>query len=171
MTKFSELTTSSPQSSCCGTGAAGHTPWYADRRLLIPAAIALGGAGLWFGWPLLVVAGLAPFVVALLPCLIMCGAMCALNACSKPKQAETAAATSPNAANAGVDTALANPAPLLNKATLSAAQPEAPEAPITAPATASAAGLAQFSQPTLQQERAAETQAPISGVAGLQTRA
>lgn len=169
----SETTTSSPQSSCCGTGAAGHTPWYADRRLVIPAAIALGGAGLWFGWPWLVVAGLAPFIVALLPCLIMCGAMCALKLCSKPKQAEPAAGATPNPVITGL-TPPAAAAAVLSQAMLDRQGAEGTDASAKAPVTAleaAATDHSQFSQPTLQQESAAETRAPASGVAEIPTRA
>ena len=41
------------------------------RGLVVVAAIALAG-GLWLGWPALVAAGIAPFLVALAPCAVMC---------------------------------------------------------------------------------------------------
>jgi hypothetical protein len=47
-----------------------------------------GAAAVWIGWPWLVALGLAPFIVAALPCLLMCGAMCAANLCMRPKQRE-----------------------------------------------------------------------------------
>lgn len=59
------------------------------------AAVALGAAALWFGWPWLVVAGIAPLLIALAPCLVMCGAMCAMKACSKPKKNLASAEISP----------------------------------------------------------------------------
>lgn len=42
------------------------------RGILVLAAITVG-AGLALGWGWLVAAGLAPVVLALLPCLVMCG--------------------------------------------------------------------------------------------------
>jgi hypothetical protein len=48
------------------------------RRGLIVAAVALAVAALWFGWPLLVAAGLAPLLLAFAPCAVMC----AVGACA-----------------------------------------------------------------------------------------
>lgn len=42
------------------------------RRLILIAAIAIG-AGLLFGWEQLVLFGIAPILISLLPCLVMCG--------------------------------------------------------------------------------------------------
>ncbi|WP_205602603.1 hypothetical protein [Chelativorans alearense] len=50
------------------------------RRGLIVAAIAVGIPALWIGWPWLVVAGVAPILLALAPCAIMC----ALGLCMRP---------------------------------------------------------------------------------------
>jgi hypothetical protein len=51
------------------------------RRGLIVAAIALGIPALWIGWPWLVVAGVAPLLIALAPCAIMCAlGLCAMRA-------------------------------------------------------------------------------------------
>lgn len=51
------------------------------RRGLIAAAIALGMPALWIGWPWLVVAGVAPLLIALAPCAIMCAlGLCAMRA-------------------------------------------------------------------------------------------
>ena len=88
------MKTSSASASCCSeSGVRTHTPWFADRRVLVPAAIGIVGAGLWFGWPTLTVLGIAPLLLALAPCLLMCGAMCAMKACSKPgKKAGTESA-------------------------------------------------------------------------------
>src|SRR5687768_11178760 len=55
------------------------------RGLLI-VGLGASAAGLWFGWPWLVAVGVAPFIVAALPCLLMCGVMCAANLCMRPKQ-------------------------------------------------------------------------------------
>lgn len=42
------------------------------RRGLVVAGTALGGPALWFGWPWLVAAGLAPILIAIAPCAVMC---------------------------------------------------------------------------------------------------
>lgn len=65
------------------------------RTAVLLGAVALGGAGLWFGWPWLVVAGIAPIIVALAPCLIMCGAMCAMKMCSKKPSGAAGSDTNP----------------------------------------------------------------------------
>lgn len=53
--------------------------WLRGRRALLLGTFALVGAGLALGWPWLAAFGLAPFVLALLPC----AAMCALGLCMK----------------------------------------------------------------------------------------
>ncbi len=54
------------------------------RRGLIVAAVALGIPALWIGWPWLVVAGVAPLLIALAPCAIMCAlGVCAMKAGAK----------------------------------------------------------------------------------------
>ncbi len=80
------MSTSPASKSCCSTGSTGTNSWASDRRVLVAAAVAAVGAALWFGWPWLVVAGIAPLLIALAPCLIMCGAMCAMKACCKPSK-------------------------------------------------------------------------------------
>lgn len=42
------------------------------RRMLILAAIAVGGGGLLLNWSWLVAAGMAPLLLAVLPCAVMC---------------------------------------------------------------------------------------------------
>jgi hypothetical protein len=42
------------------------------RYGLIALAIIAGVAGAWLGWPALVAAGIAPLLIAVLPCLVMC---------------------------------------------------------------------------------------------------
>lgn len=69
-------------------------------RGVLAMAIALAAAGLWFGWPWLVAAGIAPIILALAPCLLMCGAMCATNLCMRPKQEKRSAAAEENATTA-----------------------------------------------------------------------
>lgn len=59
------------------------------RRGLIVAALALGVPALWLGWPWLVVAGVAPILLALAPCAIMCAlGLCAMRAGSKANRGE-----------------------------------------------------------------------------------
>ena len=53
--------------------------WLRNRWALILGVFALVGAGLALGWPWLAAAGLAPLVLAVLPC----AAMCALGMCMK----------------------------------------------------------------------------------------
>ena len=102
---------STSNSSCCGGAGTGSSSWLNGRGGLILAATALGGAALWFGWPWLVVAGVAPLLIAFAPCLLMCGAMCAMNKCSKKKSGTAEAAASPNTAapEAEPETAAAAP--------------------------------------------------------------
>lgn len=54
------------------------------RRGLIAAAVLLAVPALWFGWPWLVAAGLAPLILAVAPCAVMCGlGLCVNMACRK----------------------------------------------------------------------------------------
>lgn len=67
---------------CCGPAVSGPSgnvstflpPWFGNRRNLIIGAIAVGGVGLAFGWPSLVALGVAPILLSLLPCAVMCAA-------------------------------------------------------------------------------------------------
>lgn len=42
------------------------------RRMLIPAALVIVGGGLLLNWSWLVAAGMAPLLLAVLPCAVMC---------------------------------------------------------------------------------------------------
>ncbi len=54
------------------------------RRALVLAAMAAAAGGLWFGWPWLVAAGIAPILLSLAPCAAMCAAgLCTMKACNK----------------------------------------------------------------------------------------
>ena len=46
--------------------------WLRGRQRLIALAVIAGVAGAWLGWPALVAAGIAPLLIAVLPCLVMC---------------------------------------------------------------------------------------------------
>ena len=64
------------------------------RSLLVLAAVAFSG-GLWLGWPALAAAGVAPILVVLAPCAVMC----ALGLCMG-RMGKTTAAGSPGDADA-----------------------------------------------------------------------
>lgn len=71
---------------CCAPSSGGamgrmKPRWFGGRRGLIVGAIAVGGAGLAFGWPTLVALGIAPILISLAPC----AAMCALGLCMMGK--------------------------------------------------------------------------------------
>ena len=67
-----------------------------DRRVLIGVAAALIAGGAAFNWGLLVAAGVAPLLLSLAPCLIMCGlGLCMTRSCSKHEQAANGAPLSP----------------------------------------------------------------------------
>ena len=54
-------------------------------RGLIAAAVTLSVPALWFGWPWLVAAGVAPLILAMAPCAVMCAAgLCMHRATKKP---------------------------------------------------------------------------------------
>jgi hypothetical protein len=73
-------------------------PRLRGRRALIPAAAAAAGGGLWFGWPWLVAAGIAPVLLSLAPCAAMCAAgLCSTEACSKTGSTTTDTAPVPAA--------------------------------------------------------------------------
>lgn len=46
--------------------------YVSGRRALIAVAVIALAGGLWLGWPALVAAGIAPFLVAFAPCAVMC---------------------------------------------------------------------------------------------------
>src|ERR1700726_4099937 len=46
--------------------------WIGDRRVLAVAGLAVAGAGLALGWNLLTAVGIAPLIVSVAPCLVMC---------------------------------------------------------------------------------------------------
>lgn len=58
--------------TCC---AASNASWFANRKLLLAAGLvlALGAAAAAGGWGWLVAIGIAPVLLSVLPCLVMCG--------------------------------------------------------------------------------------------------
>lgn len=56
------------------------------RRGLIAGAVVFAIPALWIGWPWLVIAGMAPLIIALAPCAVMCAVgLCTMKACSTSK--------------------------------------------------------------------------------------
>lgn len=87
------------------------------RTLLIATAVAGMAAGLFLGWNSLVAAGLAPLILAVLPC----AAMCALGLCANrlgPKNADSNAGepATPKEPSASVATQAADAGPLRSAA-------------------------------------------------------
>ena len=81
------------------------------RRGMIVASVVLAAPALWFGWPWLVAAGLAPLIIAMAPCAVMCAVgACAMGGKSCKKSEADSAASS--AAEASLGSALAAPKPL-----------------------------------------------------------
>ena len=66
------------------------------RRGIILAAVALAAPGLWIGWPWLMAAGIAPLLILLAPCAIMC----TLGLCMKGKDCSKADAGASSDASA-----------------------------------------------------------------------
>ena len=82
-----EANTASAQ-SCCAPAA--KTGWLSSRNLLIGLA-AVGGGAMYLGWDWLVAAGVATFIVAMAPCLVMC----ALGLCASRMGKKEAAPAAP----------------------------------------------------------------------------
>ena len=63
------------------------------RRGLIAATVVLALPALWLGWPWLAAAGVAPLLIAVAPCAVMCGlGLCMSKACSKSGAGASASA-------------------------------------------------------------------------------
>ena len=78
-----------------------------SRRTLLIATAATGmAAGLFLGWNSLVAAGLAPIILALLPC----AAMCALGLCASRLGQKNACSSAEEPAPDGLDDAVATQA-------------------------------------------------------------
>ena len=74
------------------------------RRGLIAAALLLILAALWFGWPALVAAGIAPLIIAFAPCAVMCGlGLCMKRACKRSEGSEASSAGAPGSSVVAVD--------------------------------------------------------------------
>ncbi|MBA3518823.1 MAG: hypothetical protein H0T75_14560 [Rhizobiales bacterium] len=63
------------------------------RRGLIAATVVLALPALWLGWPWLAAAGVAPLLIAVAPCAVMCGlGLCVSRACTKSGAGASASA-------------------------------------------------------------------------------
>lgn len=64
----------SASSSTPPTGLGRYLPsWLRGRRGIILGVVAVGGGGMALQWPWLVAIGVAPVLLSLLPCAVMCG--------------------------------------------------------------------------------------------------
>ena len=83
--------TSSPQStrSLWQDWRAAFSYWLGGRFGLLTVAAAVTGTGLWFNWTWLVSLGLAPLILAVLPCALMCAlGLCMRHGRSGPDDAD-----------------------------------------------------------------------------------
>lgn len=114
--------------TCCSAGATGGS---VNRRTLYIGLGIGAAAGLFLGWDWLVAIGAASLLIALAPCLIMCGAMCAMHKCLNKKSEAPATADLINA-DAPVTRTAADGVPATNAAAhgaiAMAALPDAAEA-------------------------------------------
>ena len=91
--------------SCCDDGKAKEGPQAGGlmglitgpRRWWLFGAIGVG-AGLLFGWEQLVLFGIAPLLISLLPCLVMCGLGLCMMKCKDKKGDANTATDQPSAA-------------------------------------------------------------------------
>ena len=78
---------STPMASCCSTAtfpAGDVRSWLGNPRVLAVGGLAIGGAGLALGWNWLTAIGIAPLLISVAPCLIMCAfGMCMMGKASK----------------------------------------------------------------------------------------
>ena len=123
---------SSASQSCCAGASGGGL----NRRTLYIALGIGAAAGLFLGWDWLVAIGAAGVIIALAPCLIMCGAMCVMHKCLNKKSEVPAKADAVNA-DAPIARTAADDAPVTDaaapaKAVANTALPEAGAASIAA---------------------------------------
>ncbi len=94
MQNATEIKAASTASQSCCEGASGGS---LNRRTLYIGLGIGAAAGLFLGWDWLVAIGAASLIIALAPCLIMCGAMCAMHKCMNKKSEVPATADPVNA--------------------------------------------------------------------------
>ena len=90
---------SAPSGSCCAPASlmqpAGGVlrSWISDRRVLAVAGLVVTGTGLGLGWDWLTAVGVAPIIVSVAPCLIMCAlGLCMMGRGHQANSSQTAAA-------------------------------------------------------------------------------
>ncbi|MFC0808865.1 hypothetical protein ACFHWW_26070 [Ensifer sp. P24N7] len=122
------------------------------RRGLIAAAVAVAVPALWIGWPWLVVAGIAPILIALAPCAIMCAlGYCAMRTGSNSNQGEASGAN----LNSGEANCCSKPQPVDDKiATMTARKLADGPADPMATANPSQARLYSADDPNVDQPQA-----------------
>lgn len=109
-TMTSSDSAAAPTAACCS--AAPSRRWFGNRYMLLAAVVvvALGGAAAG-GWGWLVAAGIAPVLLSVLPCLIMCGLGLCMNRMASGRAAEqstTTAAVPGSEARANADVSVVN---------------------------------------------------------------
>lgn len=104
--------------------------WLRGRRGLIAAAVGLAIPALWFGWPWLVAAGVAPLLVAFAPCAIMCGlGLCMSKACAKPGKGTPSMQADPTSLPLQQTSALSTPSTPFSKGCAHCDSPAGTKAP------------------------------------------
>ena len=104
--------------------------WFGNRRAVVVSAVAMAGAGVWFGWPALVAAGVAPVIWPWRP-VFSCVEQCAGKLQAEQRKSASAASTSLEAHEAPVASGASSPlgsgyaccAPTENQARRSSRQP------------------------------------------------
>lgn len=92
-----QMNTVQTSGGCCGPaqssgGLSRFLPnWLGGSRGLIVAAVFVVGMGMAFGWPALVALGVAPIILSLLPCAVMCAfGLCMIGKGRQPGPAQGA---------------------------------------------------------------------------------
>ena len=113
MQKATEVKSTGPASQSCSVGASGGA---VNRRTLYIALGVSGAAGLFLGWDWLVAVGAASIIIALAPCLIMCGLGLCMNRACRDKKTEVPAKADAGNAEAPVTRTAADDAPVTHAA-------------------------------------------------------
>lgn len=113
MQNATEVKATGPASQCCSPAASGGA---VNRRTLYIGLGVAGAAGLFLGWDWLVAVGAASIIIAIAPCLIMCGLGLCMNRACRDKKTEVPAKTDTGNADAPVTTTTAADAPATNAA-------------------------------------------------------
>lgn len=138
--------------TCCSAGATGGS---VNRRTLYIGLGIGAAAGLFLGWDWLVAIGAASLIIALAPCLIMCGAMCAMHKCLN-KKSEVPATADPVNTDGPVTRTAADDVPTTNAAAHDGGIAKMAAAD-DAPVTTAAAPDAPIAKPALEGVRSTQT--------------